>query len=110
MSKLPASPPHLSTTRLSLCIPTDCSLRDLSSSLVEHNRVCGVVSGGGVCYSGDSVGSVAVYFCTDGYSLEGDTTRECLSTGLWNGSTPQCVQTIKGELKWRVECSDCRVS
>ena len=33
---------------------------DLSPSLVEVNRVCGSVSGGGVCYSGDSVGSVAV--------------------------------------------------
>ena len=72
---------------------TDCSLRDLSPSLVEENRVCGSVSGGGVCYSGDSVGSVAVYFCDDGYSLEGDTTRECLSSGLWNGTTPQCVET-----------------
>ena len=85
-------------------------MSDLSPSLVEHNRVRGVESGGGVCYSGDSVGSVAVYFCTDGYSLEGDTTRECLSSGLWNGSTPQCVETIKGELKWLVERSDCRVS
>ena len=58
----------------SLLVFTDCSLRDLSPSLVEENRVCGSVSGGGVCYSGDSVGSVAVYFCDDGYSLEGDTT------------------------------------
>ena len=55
--------------------------------------MCGSVSGGGVCYSGDSVGSVAVYFCDDGYSLEGDTTRECLSSGLWNGTTPQCGET-----------------
>ncbi|CAI8024315.1 Sushi, von Willebrand factor type A, EGF and pentraxin domain-containing protein 1 [Geodia barretti] len=70
----------------------NCSLRDLSPSLVEENRVCGSVSGGGVCYSGDSVGSVAVYFCDDGYSIEGDTTRECLSSGLWNGTTPQCVE------------------
>ena len=54
--------------------------------------MCGSVSGGGVCYSGDRVGSVAVYFCDDGYTLEGDTTRECLSSGLWNGSTPQCVK------------------
>ena len=46
-----------------------CLLRDLSPSLVEENRVCGSVSGGGVCYSGDSVGSVAVYFCDDGYTL-----------------------------------------
>ena len=44
-----------------------------------------------MCYSGDSVGSVAVYFCDDGYTLEGDSTRECLSSGLWNGTTPHCV-------------------
>ena len=65
-----------------------------------------MVSGGGVCYSGDSVGSVAVYFCTDGYSLEGDTTRECLSTGLWNGSTPQCVENIKGRNAFKVPADD----
>ena len=70
----------------------DCSLSNLSASLVEVNRVCGSVSGGGVCYSGDSVGSVAVYFCNDGYRLEGNSTRECLSSGLWNGTTPHCVQ------------------
>ena len=74
-----------------LLLGVRCSLRDLSPSLVEENRVCGSVSGGGVCYSGDSVGSVAVYFCDDGYTLEGDTTRECLSNGLWNRSTPQCT-------------------
>ena len=55
--------------------------------------MCGSVSGGGVCYSGDSVGSVAVYFCDDGYTLQGDSTRECLSTGLWNGSTPLCIES-----------------
>ena len=75
-----------------LLLGVSCSLRDLSPFLVEENRVCGSVSGGGVCYSGDSVGSVAVYFCDDCYTLEGDTTRECLSSGLWNGSTPQCVK------------------
>ena len=53
--------------------------------------MCGSVSGGGVCYSGDSVGSVAIYFCDDGYTLQGDSTRECLSTGLWNGLTPLCI-------------------
>ena len=76
---------------------SSCSLRDLSPSLVEENRVCGSVSGGGVCYSGDSVGSVAVYFCDDGYILEGDTTRECLSSGLWNGTIPQCIE-IEGRI------------
>ena len=83
---------HCTKTFLLVFAADSCSLRDLSSSLVEENRVCGSVSGGGVCYSGDSVGSVAVYFCDDGYTLEGDTTRECLSSGLWNGTTPQCVE------------------
>ena len=90
-------------TGLSLYVP-DCSLRDLSPSLVEENRVCGSVSGGGVCYSGDSVGSVAIYFCDDGYSLEGDTTRECLSSGLWNGTTPECVEIINGCIYLKVKC------
>ena len=58
--------------------------------------MCGSVSGGGVCYSGDGVGSVAVYFCDDGYTLEGDTTRECLSSGLWSRYTPYCIE-IPGE-------------
>ena len=55
--------------------------------------MCGSVSGGRVCYSGHSVGSVAVYFCDDGYTLQGDSTRECLSTGLWNGFTPLCIES-----------------
>ena len=100
MRQLPVSP-HLSMTGLSLCL--QIALSDLSPSLVEENRVCGSVSGGGVCYSGDSVGSVAVYFCDDGYSLEGDTTRECLSSGLWNGTTPQCVEIINGCIYLKVK-------
>ena len=74
----------------------DCLVEDLSDSLIGTKGVCGSVSGGGVCYSGDSVGSVAVFFCDDGYTLEGgDSTRECLSSGLWNGTTPQCVQKVR---------------
>ena len=69
-----------------------CNVRDLSPTLVEETGICGSVSSGGVCYSGDSVGSVAVYFCDDGYILEGDSTRECLSSGVWNGTIPQCVK------------------
>ena len=89
-----------STTFFLLCLATDCSLSDLSPSLViEEEGVCGRVSGGGVCVSGDSVGSVAVYFCTDGYTLEGESTRECLSTGLWNGSIPHCVERVERKCK-----------
>ena len=71
--------------------------------------MCGSVSGGGVCYSGDSVGSVAVYFCDDGYTLEGDTTRECLSSGLWNGSTPQCILYTNGSPTELVHCHELRI-
>ena len=69
----------------SLCI--ECSLADLSPSLDDVNRLCRSVSGGVVCYNGDHVGSVAVYFC----KLEGDSTRQCLSSGHWNGTTPLCT-------------------
>ena len=86
---------------------TDCSLSDLSPSLVEVNRVCGSVSSGRVCYSGDSVGSVAVYFCDNGYKLEGDSTRECLSSGHWNGTTPHCVQGIM--MTVAIKCLFCSV-
>ena len=74
------------------CSSTECSHTHYSA---EDSRTgCGVtelnrVSGGGVCYSGDSVGSVAVCFCDDGYTLDGDSTRECLSS---NGTTWQCVE------------------
>ena len=70
--------------------------------------MCGSVSGGGVCYSGDSVGSVAVYFCNDGYKLEGDSTRECLSSGLWNGTTPHCVQETEAD-GIAIECAHLHI-
>ena len=69
--------------------------------------MCGSVSGGEVCYSGESVGSVAVFFCDDGYTLEGgDSTRECLSSGLWNGTTPQCVQKKDGTYSYTTQSVD----
>ena len=50
--------------------------------------MCGSVSGGGVCYSGDSVGSVAVYFCDDGCTLDPENVCPVAS-----GMEPQCVET-----------------
>ena len=64
---------------------------DLYPSLEELNRLCQSISGGMVCYSGDSVGAVAVYSCNDSHLLQGDSTRECLPTGYWSGTTPQCI-------------------
>ena len=48
-----------------------------------------------MCYSGDRVGSEAVYFCDDGYRLEGDSTRQCLLSGHWNGTTALCTPDTK---------------
>ncbi len=36
------------------------------------------------------VGTVATYTCNTGYTLNGDTTRVCVSGGNWNGSAPTC--------------------
>ncbi len=36
------------------------------------------------------VGAVATYTCVDGYMLNGEATRTCQSTGMWDGSEPSC--------------------
>ena len=45
---------------------------------------------GGVSLSGTVFGSVATYNCNDGFTLEGETTRQCESSGLWSGTPPTC--------------------
>ena len=35
--------------------------------------------------------SEAVYTCSAGHTLQGQSTRECLSDGVWSGTQPQCV-------------------
>ena len=54
------------------------------------------ISGGAVCLNGTTVGSRAVYVCSDGYSLMGSKTRVCQRDGSWNGSIPQCIQEEGG--------------
>jgi len=44
---------------------------------------------------GDAEGSIATYACAPGYSLVGDSTRQCaydagLSTSYWSGDEPSC--------------------
>ena len=52
------------------------------------------ISGGVICYDGTTLGSRAVYICSDNYTLrmmEGnEITRVCQSNGSWNGTIPQC--------------------
>ena len=93
ISSISSCAPSLYTSISHLFVTTECSLADLSPTLNigDVNRLCKSFSGGVVCYSGDHVGSEAVYFCDGGYSLDGDSTRQCLSSGHWNGTTPLCT-------------------
>ena len=57
-----------------------------------ENSVSNVsISGGAVCLNGTTVGSRAVYVCSDGYNLMGNEARVCQRDGRWNGSNPQCI-------------------
>ena len=52
------------------------------------------IPGGVVCYSGVTIGSVAVSMCNSTHRLEGPRFRECKSSEnseYWSGSVPQCV-------------------
>ncbi len=49
---------------------------------------------GRVRWDGTRPNSVAQYSCYSGYTLSGQVTRTCLSTGEWSGSAPVC------ESKW----------
>ena len=48
-------------------------------------------TGGVVCYSGVTPGSIAVYVCNSTLHLEGLSLRKCQSNGNWSGTVPQCV-------------------
>ena len=52
------------------------------------------LSNGKVILRGNSgIGSVAVYICNSGFSLAGQKSRTCLSTGKWSGRKPTCTST-----------------
>lgn len=43
-----------------------------------------------VVKSNDDGYSTSTLTCNDGYSLEGNSERKCLHTGLWTGTLPSC--------------------
>ena len=54
-------------------------------------------SGGVVCYNETTVGSTAVYVCSDTFILmDGDEERMCESNSMWNGRTPLCISQESG--------------
>ena len=50
------------------------------------------IKGGLVCYTGATVGSTAVYYCSSCglNTLKGSMVRFCMENGSWNGTMPQC--------------------
>ena len=59
---------------------------------------CGTLSNpanGQVSHTGGTtLGQTATYSCNTGYSLVGDSTRTCQSTGVWSGSVPTCPRML----------------
>ena len=41
----------------------------------------------------------ATYSCSSGFAVVGDSTRECVDTGLWSGDSPDCVGELEGLVK-----------
>uniref|UniRef100_A0A3B4B422 Sushi, von Willebrand factor type A, EGF and pentraxin domain containing 1 n=1 Tax=Periophthalmus magnuspinnatus TaxID=409849 RepID=A0A3B4B422_9GOBI len=60
-----------------LCVPAECA----SPSSLEH---------GWVNVTDTSVGSMATYVCEEGYELEGDSIRHCVSGAIWSSDAPVC--------------------
>jgi len=60
------------------CVPVDCG------DLFAPNN--GYVNKD----TGTSYGQLAVYSCHTGYEITGIVSRECLDTGYWSESTPEC--------------------
>ena len=61
-------------------------------------------TGGVVCYSGITAGSVADYVCNSTHHLEGSRFRGCLTNGSWSGRAPQCVE---GQSKYTAGTYEC---
>ena len=45
---------------------------------------------GRVRLTGTSVGSTAIYFCNEGFVLEGTSKRLCQNNAAWSGREPRC--------------------
>ena len=58
---------------------------------------------GVVLFSSTTYNSVANFSCNTGYNLTGDTSRTCLSTGVWSGSEPNCTGKLETEAKKAVD-------
>jgi len=54
-------------------------------------------------------GDTCIYLCDDGFTIQGDSVRECQSNGSWSGSEPTCnrgksLQKLTSVTKWLTPC------
>ena len=47
---------------------------------------------GAVTWTGLTTGSNAIYICNNGYQLNGDQIRTCMSNRMWSGQEPTCIR------------------
>ena len=72
------SPIDLHDVFFSLATVVDCGpLTDPDNGSVTHT-------------AGTTFRQIATYSCNTGYSLVGDSTRTCQSSGFWSGNAPIC--------------------
>ena len=89
---------HKRSHATNFAILTGCTLADLGVVVTTPDERCvGLLqnsaqfTGGVVCYSGVTPGSLAVYVCNSTRHLEGTSFRECQRNGNWSGTVSQCV-------------------
>lgn len=52
------------------------------------------IDNGRVEFSSTNVGSIANYFCKNGFSLVGEGQRRCQQSGQWSGVEPTCKSQL----------------
>lgn len=59
------------------------------------------IKDGLVCYTGTSIGSIAIQFCFEKVmSTTTQTVRTCLPNGTWTGEMAQCDYSKNNTLSW----------
>ncbi|KAG7461968.1 hypothetical protein MATL_G00196770 [Megalops atlanticus] len=67
-----------------VCLPADCD----PPASPEH---------GSVTFSDTALGSLVQYICDEGYELEGQTIRQCVSGRQWSDTAPYCKAVSCGD-------------
>lgn len=62
--------------------------------VVRCNPLRNIVNGE-VVVAGNTVGSIAMYICNQGFTLVGDSRRMCKANGLWSPAKPFCRRKSK---------------